>query len=231
MNFEPEVSPGAVRQLREMWENKTWKRLGSGWNAAFADWIEKFGFGLVADAVQAASVASYSEDDERLPPDIRDVPKYAAVQQAEEREPGMRDCYLVRGRMRQKFYCEEDDSEVLSLLRRAMRAGVSASAMHQAVDDNNTLEGCLISMGIDRVEFRVAMGHPIVDLTSNDQVFISEKDPEWRIWGAYWYRTKGVGPPMNKDFGWFFPSWLPPTDPPSKRAPRKPKSAAGAPGT
>ena len=48
----------------------------------------------------------------------------------------MRDCYDVRGRMRQKFYCEEDDSEVLSLLKKSdARAGVSASAMHQAVDD------------------------------------------------------------------------------------------------
>jgi hypothetical protein len=90
---------------------------------------------LVADAVQRASVVGYSEDGERLPPNIRDVPKYAAVDQAEDGEPGMRDCYFARGRMRQKFYYEEDDNEVLSLLRRAMRAGVSPSEMHQAIDE------------------------------------------------------------------------------------------------
>jgi hypothetical protein len=220
MGFESEATPGAVRQLRDMWENKTAARkpLGPGWDAAFADWIAKFGFGLVADAVQRASVAGYSEDGERLRSNIRDVPKYAAVQQADEKEPGMRNCYLVRGRMRQKFFCEEHDSEVLSFLRRAMRAGVSASDMHRAVDENNTLEDCFVSMGIDRFEFRIAKRHPIVDLPSRGQVFISEKDPEWRIWEAYWRRTKRVGLPLNRYFGWFFPSRLPPTESKSKKA-------------
>jgi hypothetical protein len=40
MSFESEVSPGTVRQLREMWEYKTGQPLASGWNAAFADWIK-----------------------------------------------------------------------------------------------------------------------------------------------------------------------------------------------
>jgi hypothetical protein len=66
------TTPGAVRHLREMWEYKTGQPLGPGWNAAFADWIKKFGFALVADAVQKASVAGYSEDGERLPPNIRE---------------------------------------------------------------------------------------------------------------------------------------------------------------
>ncbi len=35
---------------------------------------------------------------ERQPPNIRSVPAYAAVEHAEAAEPGMRDCYLVRGR-------------------------------------------------------------------------------------------------------------------------------------
>lgn len=211
MSFESEATPGAVRQLREMWENKAaaTKPLGPGWNAAISDWIKKFGFGLVADAVQRISVNGYSEDDERLPPDIRDVPKYAAVQQAEEREPGMRGCYLVRGHMRRKFYCEEKDSEVLSLLRRAMRAGVSESSMRQAVDDSYTLEDCFVAMGIERFEFRVAMGQPIDDVPPKGQVFIKEEDPEWPIWVAHCRKTQGIGPPMNKDFGWFFPSRLP----------------------
>lgn len=130
----------------------------------------------------------------------------------------MRACYLVRGRMRVKFVCEESDGEVLSLLKKAMRAGVSPSAMHEAVEENNTLEGCFVSMGIERFEFRVAMGDPIVDLSSKRKVFISEKDPEWRIWNAHLRGTRSIDPPMNKDFGWFFPSRLPPTDP----QPRKP---------
>jgi hypothetical protein len=141
----------------------------------------------------------------------------------------MRDCYLVRGRLRQKFRCKADDSEVLGLLRRAMRSGVSPSAMHQAVDENNTLEECFVSMGIERLEFRKAMDRPIVDFPLNGQVFIRESDLEWPIWSAFWRRTRGVGAPMNKHFGWFFPSRLPPTEPHSKRASRKPKGAAGAP--
>jgi hypothetical protein len=126
--------------------------------AALAEWIEKFSFGLVADSVQRVSVAGYSDEGERLLPNIRDVPKYAAVQQADEREPGMRHCYLVRGRMHLKFFCEEGDSEVLSLLKKVKRAGVSPSAMHDAVDESNTLEDCFVSMGIERFEFRTAMG-------------------------------------------------------------------------
>jgi hypothetical protein len=229
MSFESEATPGSVRQLREMWENKTAAALGPAWNAAFADWIKKFGFGRVADAVQVASAAGYPEDGERLPPDIRNVPKYAAVQQADEREPGMRHCYLVRGRMRQKFYCREDDSEVLSLLRRAMRAGVSASAMHQAVDESNTLEDCFVLMGFERFEFRIAMDRPIIDLPPKHQVFIRMEDPEWPIWDAYWRRTKGIGAPMNKHFGWFFSSRLPPTDPRSRNASGNQEPTAGAP--
>lgn len=76
----------------------------------------------------------------------------------------MRDCYLVRGRMRSEFHCEAEDHEVLELLRRVMRAGVSFTAMNAAVDRNSTLEDRFLDMGIDRVEFRVAMGHPIIDV-------------------------------------------------------------------
>ena len=217
MSSEAEATPSAVRLLREMWEHKTWQLLGPGWNAAIAEWIGKFSFGLVADAMQKASAARYTEDEKRITPDIRDVPKFATVQQAEERELGMENCYLVRGRIRKKFFCEDDDSEVLSLLKNAMRAGVSASAMHRAVDENNTLEDCFVSMGMDKFEFRAAMGRPIVDLPLRGQVFISERDPEWRLWDAYWSKTKGMSPPMNKNFGWFFPSRLPPADAPLRR--------------
>jgi hypothetical protein len=152
MNSEEEVSDGAVRQVREMWEFKTDQRLGPRWNAAFADWIKKFGLAQVTDAVQRAAVIRYSDDGERTLPNVINIPKYATVEQADDNEPGMRQCYA-----------DHDDGDVLSLLRRALRAGVSSSAMHEAVDENNTLEDCFVSLGIDRVEFRIAMGQSIVD--------------------------------------------------------------------
>jgi len=203
-----------------MWEYKTGRPLGQGWNGAFADWIRRFGFELVADAVQKASVAGYSEHDERLPPNIADVPRYATVDQAEEREPGMRDCYFARSRMRRKFYCEEADNDVLSLLTRVMRAGVSSSAMYDAIDESNTLEDCFVALGIDRFEFRIAMGHPIVDVLPKRQIFIREEDPEWAAWNAHLRKTTGKGAPMNKHFGWYFPTRLPPVDHPPKRRTR-----------
>lgn len=221
MTYESEATPGALRQLREMWEFKANELLGSGWNAAFADWIKKFGLALVTDAVQQASTSRYSEDDKRLPPDIRDVPKYATVAQAEAKEPGMGECYLVRGLMRKKFYCAQNDDDVLELLQRALRAGASPSAMYQAVKENNTLEDCFYSLGIERTEFRIAMGQLVVDLPFRQQVFIREEDPEWLIWNEYLRRTTGKGSPMNKNFGWFFPSPLPPTDQPTKTGTQK----------
>jgi hypothetical protein len=217
VSSDDEASSGAVRQVREMWENKTGQRLGPRWNAAFEDWIKKFGFERVVDAVQSASVAKRSDGEERITPDVLNVPAYAAVEQSDDEEPGMRQCYLVRGRMRAKFfYADNDDGDVLSLLRRALRAGISTSEMHQAVDENNTLEDCFVSLSIDRFEFRIAMGQSIVDAVPVTQVFIREEDPEWPIWNDYWRKTKGVGAPMNKQFGWYFPSRLPPADPPPK---------------
>lgn len=220
MKSDSEISPAAL-QLRKMWEHKVWddKPLGPGWNAAFADWIKEFGFSRVADAVQMASAPRFSEDGDRLPPDIRDVPKYAAVERAEDREPGMKACYLVRGRMRLKFYHEEDDNEVLKLLKRAMRAGVSASAMHDGVVQNTTLEDCFASMGIDRTEFRIAMGHPIDLRLKANLVFVRVEDPEWRLWDAYLRKNTGKGAPIVRG-GWNFPSRLPPSGSPRKRSKR-----------
>ncbi|WP_441277699.1 hypothetical protein AB7783_11720 [Tardiphaga sp. 172_B4_N1_3] len=223
MHSDLEVSL-AAQQLRRMWEHKAWsdQPLSAGWDAAFEDWITKFGYSRVADAVQMAAAPRFSDDGERLSPNIRDIPRFAAVEHEEDREPGMKDCYLVRGRMRQKFYCEEHNYEVLTLLRRAMRAGVPASAMHHAVDENTTLEDCFLSMGIDRTEFRVAMGHPISDLRLKpSQVFIRIDDPEWHLWDKYLRKTTGKGAPISKDGGWYFPSRIPPTDPLPKKARRK----------
>jgi hypothetical protein len=209
-----------------MWERKAWvdAPLGPDWDDVFADWIERFGLERVADAVQMASIARISKDGRRSPPDIRDIPKYAAVEMAEDREPGMRACHFVRGRMRLKFYCAENDNEVLSLLMRAMRAGVSEPAMNDIVDDSSTLEDCFAAMGIDKTEFRTAMKHPIVDPLPRNTVFIATEDREWPIWNAHLRKTTGKDAPINKRGGWYFPSRLPPSDPPrrrSKKADRK----------
>ncbi|WP_439370729.1 hypothetical protein [Bradyrhizobium sp. DASA03120] len=208
--------------LREMWENKTWpdEPLGPGWTDAFVDWIGEFGLARVADAVQMACKPRFSEDGERLPPDIGDVPRYAAVERAEDREPGMKACYLVRGRMRLKFYSSEDDDEILKLLKRVMRPGVAEHSMNDAVDETDTLEDCFAAMGVDRAEFRIAMGHPIVDFGLNGKVFVRTEDPEWRIWDAYLCRTTGKGAPISRRGGWYFPSRLPPADAVPKKAKR-----------
>lgn len=84
--------------------------------------------------------------------------------------------------------------------------------MDRAVDDSETLEDCFAALGMDRGEFRVAMGHPVVDLPPRDRVFIKEDDPEWPIWNSYLRKTTGRGAPMNKYFGWYFPSRLPLVD-------------------
>ncbi|WP_445488537.1 hypothetical protein [Rhodopseudomonas sp. RCAM05734] len=217
MNSDDEVSPGAVRQVRETWEYKTSQVLGPRWDSAFADWIKKFGIARVTDAVQRVSLVRYSEAGERIAPDVRDVPAYAKVEQADDEEPGMRECYYVRGLMRVKFFHADDsDRDILSLLRRALRAGVSTSAMYRAVEENNTLEDCFVSLGVDRFEFRIAMGQSVGNATAVTQFFVREQDPEWPLWNEHWRKTKGVGAPMNKQFGWYFPSRLPPVIPPPK---------------
>jgi hypothetical protein len=210
-------SPAAARQLREIWEYKTSDRLGPAWDAAFFDWIKRYGFPLVADALQLVAAPRFSEDGQRLPPNVRDVPRYAAVEGAEAAEPGMRDCYLVRGQMRKKFYSSDSDDEVLALLKDAMRAGVNAFEMYRAVDESDTLEDCFAALGIDRMEFRIAMGHPIVDLPVRHLVFIREDEPEWRLWDSYLRKTTGKGAQMNKRFGWYFPTRVPPVGGAPKR--------------
>jgi hypothetical protein len=211
----------AAQQLREMWEHKVGERLGPTWDAAFLDWIKKWGYGLVADAVQSVAAPFFSDDGERQPRNVYDVPKYAAVERAEDAEPGMRDCYLVRGKMRKKFFSKDSDDTILELLRRVLRAGISGSEMQRVVDENNTLEDCFADLGVDRTEFRIAMGHPIVDLPVRGRVFIREDEQEWKLWDSYRRKTTGKGLPMNKHFGWFFPTRVPPADEPPKRRSRE----------
>jgi hypothetical protein len=221
MAYGQDIQSAAGRQLREMWEHKTGDRLGPAWDPAFVDWIKKHSFPLVADAVQRVGAPRYSEDGKRVSPIISDVPRYAAVLQADETEPGMLECYLVRGRMRKKFYCDADDGEILSLLRTSMRAGVRASEMQRAVDETDTLEDCFAMLGVDRTEFRIAMGHPIDDRSLRGQVFVREDEPEWLLWDEHLRKTTGRGAPMNKRFGWHFPTRVPPLDEPPKRRARQ----------
>jgi hypothetical protein len=203
-----------------MWESRTRERLSPAWDAAFVDWLSKFDLPLLIDAIQAVTDSAHLENSllplpERKPPNIRDVPKYAAVEQAEAAEPGMRDCYLVRGRMRNKFY-GGDDGEIIAVLVKAMRDGMSTSTMHKAVDDTDTLEDCCAALGVDRTEFRKIFDAPV-----NRQVFVREDEPEWRLWDAHLRRTTGRGSPMNKHFGWHFPTRVPPTDKAPKQRSRQ----------
>jgi hypothetical protein len=212
---------GACRRLREMWERKTRERLNPAWDAAFADWLSKFDLPLLIDAMQAVADSAHRENSllpfpEHKPPNIGDVPKYAAVERAEAAEPGMRDCYLVRGRMRKKFYSSDEDNKVIALLINAMRGGMSASTMHKAIDDSDTVEDCCAALGFDKTEFREIFDRPIKHL-----VFISENEPEWRLWDAHLCKTTGRGSPMNKHFGWHFPTKVPPIDEAPKRRARQ----------
>jgi hypothetical protein len=199
----------SVNTLRMMWQRKTGERLPKVWDAAFQSWIEAYGMSFVEDAIQRVVADTWDPETEtRKTPNIRDVPRYATVYHAEEAEPGMRDCYLVRGRIRRKFYVS-DDVELLGILRDAMRSGMSAAAMHGAVTCNETFEGCCADLGVGCIEFKEIFGGAD-PLPVPDKVFIREDEPEWRLWDAYLRRTTGKGAPMNRRFGWLFPSRLPP---------------------
>jgi hypothetical protein len=43
-------------------------------------------------------------------------------------------------------------------------------------------------------------------------VWIAADSPEGRAWRAHWLRTKGMAPPMDRRFGWRFPSRWPRRD-------------------
>jgi hypothetical protein len=122
--------------------------------------------------------------------------------------------------MRKKFYCHDSDDTVLALLRTAMRAGVPASKMTRAVVENNSLEDCFTDLSIDPTEFRLAMGHPIIDLPAKRRFFIREDQPEWRLWDDYLRKTTSKGAPMV-NFGWYFPTKVPPVDEPKGRSRKK----------
>lgn len=215
----------AARSVREMWQHKTGEYLPSTWDPTIINWVERFGLPLVSDAVQAVADSGFSEDGKRHPAAVLDIPRYATVEQAEAAEPGMKDCYFIRGRMREKFYTKDDEGPIIGFLSEVMRGGMSVSAMHQAVDDNETLEDCFAQLGVDRTVFRVAMGHPIVDRPVRHQVFISEHEPEWRLWDAYLRKTTGRGSPMNKHFGWHFPTRTPPVEQTPRRRSHRPSDA------
>ena len=184
------------------------ERLPKVWDAAFESWIAVYGMAMVEDAIQRVVTDVWNPVTRPADPSIRDVPRYAAVLRSEEAEPGMHDCYMVRGRAKAK-YVYIDGHELLDILRNAMRDGISASTMHDTVTNNETYEGCCADLGIGASEFRRMFGS---DEPPADKVFIREDQPEWRAWDAYLRQTTGRGAPMNQRFGWFFPSRLPPAD-------------------
>ena len=195
-------------RLRMMWLHKTGEHLPKVWDAVLERWVNAHGIGMIEDAIQKVVAAARNPETEiRNPPNIRDVARFAAVDQAEEDERGMYTVYMVRGRARAKFVYI-DEHELLDVLRNAMRNGMSRSAMYDAVTDNETFEGCCADLVIGPIEFRQRFGGE----PPADKVFVRESDPEWRLWDDYLRRTTGKGAPTNQRFGWYFPSRLPPVN-------------------
>jgi hypothetical protein len=206
------VDERTCRRVREIWEGKTGEWLSKKWDAAIAKWITEFEFSLVIDAISA--VVGYAHRfDATLPPSKRpvpsilDVPKFAFVLRADEKEPGMLDCYLLRGRIMTKFLYV-DPNDMITILAAAMRGGMSIGAMRRAVDNNETLEGLCTALGVENFEYQeMFCGPPTIE---QKNVFIREDQPEWRAWQSYLLNTTGTGSPMNKQFGWRFPTQWPP---------------------
>ena len=142
---------GLASLLWEMWWYKTGEELDPEMDRVLIGWIKQYGQPILVDAilqVVAASVRKHSV------PDIEDVPRYAKVVQADDREPGMGDCYLARGQMRIKYrLVEEEDSKLLQLLADAMRKGVPTDEFFEAIEENETLRDCLAALGIDPKEY------------------------------------------------------------------------------
>jgi len=147
-----ESTRASARVLREMWEHKTDERLSAAWEGPLVSAIEKYGYSHMEDALQAvaARLLRHLRSSAEPPPvSIGDVVAYAAVSHADELEPGVGECYLIRGHVRKKFI-GGDDGEMLAALLNAMRNGMSVSAMHKALDENDTLEDCFAALGVER---------------------------------------------------------------------------------
>jgi hypothetical protein len=201
---------GVARQLHEMWSHKTGEWLDPEiWIPVFAGWIKEYGQPVLADAIQQVKERSVWK---RSAPKISDVPKFAKVLQADEREPGMGACYFVRGEMRKKYYGDdEEDAKLLVLLAKAMRRGVSADEMYTAVEENNNLRNCLAAIGSDPKEYEDLGRQP------SKLIFVRGDTPAFKMWDAHYRKETGRGVPLNSRFGWYFPSEFPPTQGSLKR--------------
>jgi hypothetical protein len=194
---------GVARQLHEMWWHKTGEWLDPEiWDTVFAGWIKEFGQPVLADAIQQVKERSVWN---RSVPKISDVPFFAKVLQADDREPGIGACYFVRGQMRKKYYRDdEEDEKVLALLAKAMRRGVPADGMYTAVEENDNLRDCLAAIGIDPKEYE----H--IGRQTSKLIFVRRDTPAFKMWDAHYRKETGRGVPMNSRFGWYFPSEFPP---------------------
>ena len=197
-------SLGAIaRQLHEMWWHKTGQWLEPEvWDPIIENWVKQFRQPVLADAIQRVVATAVLK---RSVPDVENVPKFAKVLQADDKEPGMGDCYLVRGKIRLKYrMVEEEDPKLLEVLANAMRRGVTAAAMYEAVAQQNTLRDCLFAMGIDPNEYQ--------DLGKQKDglIFLDGNSLEFLLWDAYTRKMTGRGVPLNSLGGWYFPTKLPP---------------------
>jgi hypothetical protein len=206
------IDEQVCRRVREIWEGKTGEWLSKKWDSAIAKWITEYEFSLVVDAITA--VVGYAHRfDATLPPskrpipNILEVPKFAFVLRADEKEPGMLECYRLRGRIMTKF-SYVDPHEMITVLAAALRDGMSIGAMKRAFDDNETLEGLCAALGVESYEYQEMFGGR--ETVEQEKFFIRDDQPEWRAWQTYLLNTKGAGSPINKQFGWHFPTQWPP---------------------
>jgi hypothetical protein len=92
---------GMARQFREMWWYKTGEWLDPEiWDPVLVDWIKEFGQPVLVDAILQVKERSVLKNSV---PNTNDVPRFAKVLQADDREPGMGDCYLMRGQVRKNI--------------------------------------------------------------------------------------------------------------------------------
>jgi hypothetical protein len=187
---------GRVRQLCEMWWQKTNEDLDPAiWDRVLIGWIKQFNQAQLADAIQrVVAKAIWNKGS----PNILDVPYFAKVLQADDREPGMGNCYFVRGAMRKKYYRDDEgDKKLLALLAEAMRRGVSADEMYTAVEENDNLRDCLGALGIDPKDYE-GLGRQ-----SSKLIFVRGDTPAFKMWDDQYRKETGRGVPLNSRFGWY----------------------------
>ena len=198
-----------ARALREMWLYKTGENLGHAWDPVLDKWLRVFGYGLLADCVQEVALRGR---------DILDVARFAAVTFADEKQPGMKQCYLMRGRIMKKFAFYRWDFENRALLLKfladtTLEGSVRHNLVWTAIDRSDTLEQLVDELAGLSDQGPIVTPSFSAPFIRDQSVFVREGTPEWDAWQRYRYYTTGKGTPMDRNFGWHFPTRFPPDHP------------------